>query len=211
MATYSNYSTSVSSNGSLTLAAQSGSTYYATFSSISPVEFTDNATKVYTANVNNEGRLVLNEVLNKMVPANTGVLIESKTNSTQFTYLNTNPSALDNNLLKDANKAMSGDYFFYKLAYDNYSEKTGLGFYWGGVNGGAFTAKAGGAYLAVPNTTNPVKGYTFEDAEDAIQQVKADKKQEVFNLQGQSIVTKYTTKKIKNDIYIINGKKVLIK
>ncbi|MCQ2335515.1 MAG: hypothetical protein MJZ89_06745, partial [Paludibacteraceae bacterium] len=54
------------------------------------------------------------------------------------------------NMLRAASVAMTGDYKFYKLAYGDYTNQTDLGFYYGAAGGAAFTAKEGGAYLAIP-------------------------------------------------------------
>ena len=81
-----------------------------------------------------------------------------------------------------------------------------LGFYWGAENGAAFTAKAGGAYLAVPTGESArVKGFAFgADEETAIESVEAETaNEEIFDLSGRKV-----SKAVKG-LYIINGKKVV--
>lgn len=185
----------------VTLSATDGTDYYATFSSDKAVEFVD--ATVYTVDVTGT-KLVLNEVTSKQVPANEGVLIKT-TASTQalYTYIDA-ADALENNLLVPSSIAMTGDNKFYKLAYGDWTNKTALGFYWGADNGAAFTAKAGGAYLAVPAAA-AVKAFVFgDDEETAIESVEAETaNEEIFDLSGRKV-----SKAVKG-LYIINGKKVV--
>ena len=100
---------------------------------------------------------------------------------------------------------MSGDYTFYKLAYDDYVAKTGLGFYWGEDNGGVFNVKAGTAYLAVPNAVS-VKGFLLDGTPTAIEGVEAENNTDViYNLSGQRV------QKAQRGLYIVNGKKLMVK
>ena len=139
---YSNYTTTAET---LPLRAFDGKNYFATFSSDKAVKFVD--ATVFTVDVEN-GTISLNEIASKQVPANTGVLLRSTKESDVFTYIESAPAIEGTNLLKPASEKMTEGFKFYKLAYDNYTEKTGLGFYWGAAEGGAFTVKPGLAYLA---------------------------------------------------------------
>lgn len=173
------YATIVSLNNvkegaELTLIAEDESGLWATFSSTSAVEFESN-TKVYTVNVNGNS-LVKTEITNKQVPANTGVLInynneDPDDKSVLYKKLASAVAIEGTNLLKAASVEMTGNYKFYKLAYNNYDEKTGLGFYYGAANGAAFAAKAGGAYLAVPTTMAPAH-FLLEDEATAVENVE---------------------------------------
>lgn len=148
------------------------------------------------------------------VPANTGVLICSGNanvnyyNVTDYEY-NQNESNFSNNMLRAASVAMEGDYKFYKLAYNNYTNKTGLGFYWGADNGAAFTAKAGGAYLAVPvnvvgNSSMRGFSFEFEGRPTGIESISNDVVAgEIYNLQGQRI------NRLQQGVNIVNGRKVI--
>lgn len=197
----------VAYNGStkdLTLVAQHGENYYATFSSENPVKFVD--AEVYAVNVSGDV-LELNVVDNKIVPANTGVLI--KTNSEKTSYYATLCSeAISNNLLKAASVTMdaSSDKN-YKLAYNNYTYKTGLGFYYGAENGGKFTPKTGGAYLAVPSPQTSARCFTFDDIETGINTIEvADETNtatEVYDLAGRKVSM------AQKGLYIVNGIKVI--
>ncbi len=186
------------------LPATDGTANYATFSSDKAVEFVD--ATVYAVNVVN-GVLQLNEVTSKQVPAGTGVLLKSENETAPYFYID-EADAIENNLLKPASQGMSGisgSYKFYKLAYDDYAAKTGLGFYWGANNGGTFTVKAGTAYLAVPNAAS-VKGFLLDGTPTAIEGVEAENNTDViYNLSGQRV------QKAQRGLYIVNGKKLMVK
>lgn len=183
------------------LPATDGTSNYATFSSDKNVEFVD--ATVYAVNVQNNV-LQLNEVTSKQVPAGTGVLIKSENETAPYFYID-EAAAIENNLLKPASEKMSGSYTFYKLAYNDYTNQTGLGFYWGAEDGGAFNVKAGTAYLAVPNALS-VKGFLLDGTPTAIEGVEAESTTGViYNLSGQRV------QKAQHGLYIVNGKKLLVK
>lgn len=189
---------------SLGLVAKSNDTYYATFSSACACEFV--GAEVFTVNVEGEN-IVLNEVASKQVPANTGVLVKSTANAVTVTRLESAPAIEGTNLLKPASEKMTEGFKYYKLAYDNYTEKTGLGFYWGAAEGGAFTVKPGLAYLAVPEAQAAnVKGFSFDGTQTGINGVEATTaKGAIYNLNGQRV------EKAQRGIYIQNGKKFIVK
>ena len=195
---------SLANETSLTLVAKSNDIYYATFSSASACEFA--GADVFTVNVEGEN-IVLNEVASKQVPANTGVLVKSTANAVAVTRLESAPAIEGTNLLKPASEKMTEGFKFYKLAYDNYTEKSGLGFYWGAAEGGAFTVKPGLAYLAVPQAQAAnVKGFSFDGTQTGINGVEATTaKGAIYNLNGQRV------EKAQRGIYIQNGKKFIVK
>ena len=157
-----------------------------------------------TANI--EGK----EVTGYYVPAKTGVLINSIDETvTYYVVKNKEVAPVDGgfNMLKPASEQMTEGFKFYKLAYDNYTEKTGLGFYWGAAEGGAFTVKPGLAYLAVPQAQAAnVKGFSFDGTQTGINGVEATTaKGAIYNLNGQRV------EKAQHGIYIQNGKKFIVK
>ena len=107
-------------------------------------------------------------------------------------------------------------YKYYKLAYDDYEKKTGLGFYYGEADGAAFVVKKGLAYLAVPvsvSGSNLAAGYSFggnggDDTTgiNGIENDNVNETQTIYNLQGQRV-----EKAGLRGIYIVNGKKVVLK
>lgn len=150
------------------------------------------------------------EVKGYYVPAKTGVLIYSIGETvTYYVVKNKEVAPVDGdfNMLKPASEKMTEGFKFYKLAYDNYTEKTGLGFYWGAENGGAYTVKPGLAYLAVPEAQAAnVKGFSFDGTQTGINGVEATTaKGAIYNLNGQRV------EKAQRGIYIQNGKKFIVK
>lgn len=150
------------------------------------------------------------EVKGYYVPAKTGVLIYSIGETvTYYVVKNKEVAPVDGdfNMLKPASEKMTDGFKFYKLAYDNYTEKTGLGFYWGAAEGGAFTVKPGLAYLAVPQAQAAnVKGFSFDGTQTGINGVEATTaKGAIYNLNGQRV------EKAQRGIYIQNGKKFIVK
>lgn len=102
------------------------------------------------------------------------------------------------------------DYKYYKLAYNNYSTKKGLGFYFGAEDGGAFTVPAGMAYLAVPRSM-AVKCFLLDGSATGIEGIEAGQTAEavktVYTLDGRKV----EAQKLPKGIYIVNGKKVIVK
>ncbi len=201
----------VISEDNVTLPAQNGEKHYATFSSDKATFFPSDVT-VSKVSVN-DGHLVVTALETQKgfgttgcyVPANTGVLLSSSNeNTSHYTLEGETLDALTDNMLKPASEAMTGSGKFYKLAYDDYANKTGLGFYWGAEDGGAFTCSSGTAYLYVP-TSSSVKGYVLDDAadEDAIYFPAefVDEMGDIYNIAGQRV------NKPSQGIYIRGGRK----
>lgn len=230
---YSGYCTSVPLFGTVSFKAiDSDGTRYATFSStrdvvfvgddvevaglavkndiISPITVTPASYAVTDASVGKNG-----EVNGCYVPANTGVLLKSKSDTASYYYAKSSYEVnLSGNMLKPA-PVGGGEfepetgYKYYKLAYNNYSTKQGLGFYWGAEEGGAFKVKDGLAYLAVPSAdAHNAKGFRFDGVTDGIDGVEVDrnKPHDLYNLIGQRVVGKAAP-----GLYVVNGKKVIIR
>lgn len=153
-----------------------------------------------------------------VVPANDPVLV--KTNCGKKTYnlviggTRDGYSAGTNLLKAGEGKLFTADanHLYYKLAYDDYDARTDLGFYWGAADGGAFFVPEGSAYLAVPKSAAAsVKSFRLEDATTGITAPIAS--------EGQTVKTVYTIdgRRVQNadnltkGLYIVNGKKVMIK
>ena len=228
---YSGYCTSVPRTVSFK-AIDSDGTRYATFSStrdvvfvgddvevaglavkndiISPITVTPASYAVTDASVGKNG-----EVNGCYVPANTGVLLKSKSDTASYYYAKSAYEVnLSGNMLKPA-PVGGGEfepetgYKYYKLAYNNYYTKQGLGFYWGAEEGGAFKVKEGLAYLAVPSAdAHNAKGFRFDGVTDGIDGVEVDrnKPHDLYNLIGQRVVGKAAP-----GLYVVNGKKVIIR
>lgn len=212
---------------SISLPATNNDGTYATFSCSRDVIFTEdvivNAVKV------EDGSLVItpleavkyqtsdaknSELIGYYVPANTGVLISGIEKNAQVYYPAANQSVtIDNNQLKPAPinggmiEAVDGNKY-YKLAYYDYTNNTGLGFYWGADDGGKFKVKAGTAYLEVPVTSSSAKGFAFVGDETGITNIDANSSNSrvIYNLAGQRM-----SDTVKPGLYIINGKKTVVR
>lgn len=211
--------------------ATSGNDYYATFSSDqvtffpegdADVTFTTTVQKAYavgdmlelTSLATDNATISGNEVSGYFVPANTGVLIKASFDGTTsvpyYTVTGKTVDELTDNMLYPATKAMSdlGDsYYFYKLAYDDYTAKTGLGFYWGAADGKAFTAKSNGAYLAVKKNASAKSAFRFDGTTTGVNTInaKTTTNDVIYNIQGQRVGTNY------KGLVIVNGKKMMRK
>lgn len=201
---------------------------YATFSSDKDVVFTEDVVVSVVSIINGKLRVedftsssyVVTEaekgnVKGYYVPANTGVLVNCIAETATY-YFPKSPQTvtLPANQLKPAPvgggkfEAETG-YKYYKLAYDNYTAKTGLGFYLGAENAGAFKVKAGTAYLAVPTSeANNAKGFAFDGETTGIENVNvaANQSKTIYNLNGQRV-----SNMSQAGLYIVNGKKVVIR
>ncbi len=151
------------------------------------------------------------------VPANTGVLIKSAdADATCYVVANKTVAALQEsqNMLKPALVgggvfSPAANYTYYKLAYNDFSSRTGLGFYYGVDAGGAFYVKAETAYLAVPTAiAEGAKAFVLDGETTAINGISTRNKQAeaVYNLNGQRMASM-----AKPGLYIVNGKKVVRK
>ena len=209
--------------------AKTSEGYYATFSSDKVTFVTSNHVIPNVVTVTN-GKIDMNskmfkpekttiesaEVDGYYIPANTGILLNSDAeNVDYYTVENKIVDALaeGTNMLMPAPATTSvftaeTGYKYYKLAYDDFKKQTGLGFYWGAIDGGAFSVKAGTAYLAVPASEATAKGFTLNGEATGIEGVNAnvENAKAIYNLNGQRVASM-----AKPGLYIVNGKKVVRK
>lgn len=207
------------SQSSITLTAQNGKGYWATFSS-DKATFFPNGVNVNTVAVDNgalklsalsedEATIGSNTVKGCFVPANTGVLVNAANSDINYyeVYGKT-VEALSGNMLRPASETMSGENYFYKLAYDDAEKKTALGFYWGADDGASFKAKDGGAYLAVPKASAQAKHVFLLDGNTTgIKAInnKVRANNIYYNLSGLRVDASY------KGVVIVNGKKFINK
>lgn len=153
---------------------------------------------------------------NKDVYSGTPVLVKGTPNTEYPLILDKTTTLINSkNLLKAGEGKIftaDADHLYYKLAYDDFNARTDLGFYWGAADGGAFFVPEGSAYLAVPKSAAAsVKSFRLEDATTGITAPIAS--------EGQTVKTVYTIdgRRVQNadhltkGLYIVNGKKVMIK
>lgn len=149
------------------------------------------------------------------IPAKTPVIVKAEGIKTYPLAISTSDAnAPTTNLLKgaaeDGKFTAEANYYYYKLAYDNFTAKTGLGFYWGAANGGAFPMKAGKAYLAVKqDVAQGAQKFSLEGNATGIEAVEQanEANRVVYTLDGRRVMNE----KLAKGLYIINGKKVLVK
>ncbi len=201
---------------SINAACTDGTKFYSTYSNSSafvvPADLTVSEISVISGKLNiedyNEG---------DVVPANTGVMVSSL-GSGNFTVSlsdEAGSSILDSdNMLKASSDAgitaaameaaSASGTMFYRLTMHN---GTQIGFWWGAADGAAFALGANKAYLAVPSGSG-APGFTFGGETTGIEAVKSEGFKvngECYNLNGQRVAQ--PTK----GLYIVNGKKVIIK
>lgn len=235
--TYYGYCTTVAeptyTPATVNFVAHAGADYYATFSNANVVFMPKDVTiSTVTVEKNSivlcnstEGylgkeetvKIAGNNVAGYYIPANTGVLLNSQRGGevTYYTVKNKEVAAYDADLDNMLMPSVAGGEFtpeaskvYYKLAYNDYYNHKGLGFYWGAPEGGKFFVKAGTAYLAVPDSKARAKGFAFNGEATGIEGVNAnvENAKAIYNLNGQRVASM-----AKPGLYIVNGKKVVRK
>ena len=103
------------------------------------------------------------------------------------------------------------DAYFYGLSLNASHDPASVGFYWMNTTGAAFTNGAHKAYLKLAKNTfvgsQAVNGFPFNGTTTGIEQIEAgaDAKNAIYDLSGRRV------NKAAKGIYILNGKKVLVK
>ena len=150
-----------------------------------------------------------------VIPASTGVLLKAEAGSHGYNVATTDATAPADNLLKGSVEdatTVGDNCLFYMLSYDQNDEN--LGFYWGAENGAAFTNEGGKAYLAVPQATaNGAIGFALDGSlVTAIGQATADTNApaKIYTIDGR-LMQQTRTADLPRGLYIVNGKKVIIK
>lgn len=153
-----------------------------------------------------------------VVPANEPLVIGAPagnyalwfTTSTDDTYKSHDMNALEGT---DVETPITDDdaYYFYGLSLNASSDPASVGFYWMNPTGTAFTNGAHKAYLKLAKSTlagsQALNGFPFNGSTTGIEQIEAgaDAKNTIYDLSGRRV------NKAAKGIYILNGKKVLVK
>ncbi len=194
--------------------------YYGTFSSSSAFVVPENLT-VSEIGINNDGTMnVQNYASGAIVPANTGVMVSATAGDRSYVVNVSNenegtpipdftnalrPTGDDGISIADM-EGKDSSCKFYRLTMHN-GEK--IGFWWGYENGGAFAVAANKAYMVVANSLAGAReGFAFDDdSTTGISNVNVNENVNgsVFDLQGRKVSTPG------KGLYIVNGKKVVIK
>ncbi len=200
--------------GSFTITPAQYGTYYTEDAFVMPEGVTG-----YTITDKNGESLSLNAAYpaNEVVPAKTALLLkatEKPATNQEFTYtiVNSDEVAPAGNLLHGSVEAtktqVEGATAYYKLAQG----EEGLGFYWANENGSAFTNGANKAYLAITTgSLSQMRGFSFESMTTGINNVVANtnnsKNAVIYDLNGRRVNSLNAAK----GVYIVNGKKVIVK
>ena len=203
----------VASTDKFTITSAQYGTYYTEDAFIMPEGVTG-----YTITDKDGESLALNPAYpaNEVVPAKTALLLkatETPATNKEFTYtiVNSDKVAPEGNLLHGSVEAtkthVEGATTYYKLA----KGEEGIGFYWANENGTAFTNGANKAYLAITGKLSQMRGFSFESMTTGINNVVANtnnsKNAVIYDLNGRRVNSLNAAK----GVYIVNGKKVIVK
>lgn len=163
-----------------------------------------------------DGKLAIDYRYNSgdVIPAGTAVLVKGEAGDYAYNLATGDEQAVAGNLLKGAasDVATEGDgCLFYMLSYD--ANHQNLGFYWAAKDGAAFTSKAGKAYLALPQAASAgVTGYALDGTPVGIDQATTDAQAPaaIYTVDGR-LVQQTDVNDLPKGLYIVNGKKVIIK
>ena len=170
----------------------------------------------YTYSIKQDGdvtKLVSTHQFNAgdIIPANCAVVVKGKPGDYSIDLLEPTSTEKYENVLKGTNYAKvidnDANKQYYMLSLDNNGKN--VGFYWGAADGGAFTNKAHGAYLAIEKSANgKVTSFVLNpegECATGITSVKTDSKMAsaIYDLSGRRTVNP------SHGFYIINGNKYL--
>ena len=217
---YSGYCTTVPNTATFTLSENcydlnnGTKTYYGTYSNSSAFAVPEELT-VAEVSVEDGVLTVTPYSTADIVPANTGVMVSSEEPGLKTVILTTETGTAEtnDNMLKPTGAgitaaqmavANSGCKFYYLTMNGEQ-----IGFYRRNDTGSAFEMPvANKAYLAVPEgQVGNIKDFSFNDIVDGIKAVETTETESkaIYNLAGQRV------SKMQKGIYIVNGKKVLVK
>ncbi len=163
-----------------------------------------------------------------VVPAGSALILKAKKENTYtINFVESDKVADTDNLLLGSDESVltyakeEGDFKFYKLAVDK-ETKSKVAFYWGNSTGSAFKIAAHKAWLAVKEGgAVAAKAFNLnfnEDDDDvettgivSLEKVTEESKEaiSVYNLSGQKVANSKAN--LPAGIYVINGRKVVIK
>ncbi len=186
------------------------SMYYGTLNLEVPTGVTA-TTYTLTADNNPAASKTYNE--GDVIPAGEGVILQGNAGTYQFNIAASATEKDANNKLKgsDTEERTTGPagetsgYLFYVLS--TYQGKD-PGFYWNTEDGSAFTSAAHKVYLPIPDTGNNVAAFSF-DGMNGINEtmLSVNANEDVYTISG----VKVNAQQLQKGLYIINGKKVVIK
>lgn len=177
-----------------------GSTKYATFSSICPLDFSATGLKVYAAKYTDD-KVVYTEVKNGKVPAGAGYLLNGEAKSYDVAVATEANDLTENDLAGTATVSKTCDGTQYGLG--QVDGKLG----WYRVKNGT-TIGLNKAYLTIHANTGAKEFIPLDGIATAIKGIAADHtntENPIYNLAGQKVIKSY------KGIVIMNGKKIINK
>lgn len=178
------------------------------------LEIPDGVEVTYVSAVS--GTQITETAITGVIPPATGVIIAGEEGTYEFNVVDAaNVTAVSGNLLSGSDEegeieaVATAECYYYKLV----SENDEIGFYWGAEDGGVFTTGAHKAYLAVPQSNfdgaAPAKLFfsSFDEGiSTGINNVeKIAENAAIYNLNGVRV------SKMQKGVYVVNGKKVVVK
>lgn len=179
-----------------------------------------NSTKAYTLPAGVKGHVWNDGLVNayaaeSVVPANVPLVIEAVEGNYALMFTTTEQQPVVNNTLEGTDEATAltndPDYYYYGLSLNADGDEGSVGFYWMNPTGAAFTNGAHKAYLKLAKSifspSMSMSAFPFNGSATGIDHIAtgADTTKSVYDLSGRRV-----NKAIKG-IYIVNGKKVLVK
>ena len=202
------------------------STFYADYPAVVPMLVKAGIVK------EQNGELVVDYIYNEgdVIPANTGVILKGNCMGNAYvmekaTTDATSATSPEGNLLhgtiNDEETYVDGCSRYYMLSYDKATDCR-LGFYWNGENGPQpFINKAYKAYLAIPDTYSAMAKESFSLAEmeehrgettriSSVSDDKSHMQSGIYGIDGRKIDAT-NIKQLPAGVYIVNGRKVIVK
>ena len=149
-----------------------------------------------------------------VIPAGTGVVLKGNEGTYNFIVTSDTGEGDENSDLYGLDEAGEttapgeGSYFYYKLSLaSSTADKSTVGFYFGAEGGGQFTLPAHRAYLAIPQGRNGVSAFVFDETVGISQIKNVASDDSIYTILG----VKVSKNKLNKGIYIVNGKKMVIK
>ncbi|MDO4929537.1 MAG: Ig-like domain-containing protein [Bacteroidales bacterium] len=203
--------------GQLTIGTEEG---YATYFTDQNFEMPAGVTGTTITGVDAEGNLTAawEYTEGAEVPANTALLVKGDKGTYYYAILDdVSATTPEDNLLNGYTTAtqipVDNTKCFYKLTYSD--DDHVLGFYWGEENGGSFLCSANKAYLSLTRAQNAhAKGFSFGDNGEitsitGVKQSQSAADAAVYSLKGVRLNGNLDSQT--KGLYIVNGKKVLVK